>query len=156
MKNSTKTYLLLFAVLSIWGTIAFKAIAGLNPIAPEAKEEGSATFFVPSHNLEMDTFSIQKTERDPFLGSFATTKKHKTTSPKSNSISKKIDDNPSISYLGSIQKKESQKEIFIIKINNDQYLLKQGETIQNVKLLKGNQSSIIVKNHHKRQTILIE
>lgn len=151
MKNSTKTYLLLFAVLGIWGTIAFKAIAGLRPNAPLAKEVGSANVFKPKENLEMDTFSIRKVERDPFLGSFNTSNKKRTKAKKS--IKKKVKKAPSIQFIGLIKNQKADKEIFIVKIKQEQYLLKLGETVEGVKLISGNPKNIIVSCENIKHTI---
>ena len=153
MKISTKTYLLLFTALGIWGTLAFKAIAGLKPNTQATKEEVSANFIKPTLNQDLDTFSIQKVERDPFLGGFVKARKKKKLEPGKKTVLPKEQFNPAISYLGLIKNNKSRDEIFIIKIDGVQYLMKEGENVNGIKLIKGGYQDIKMK--YKKRTLTI-
>ena len=67
LNNKLKTYLLLATVLIVWGVIALKINTGLQPIDDFKAVEPQNQSFRPVV-LKVDTFSIQKVDRDPFLG----------------------------------------------------------------------------------------
>jgi len=47
LKNKTKTYLLLAAVLGIWGTIGYRIISGASPTISEVKQDNFDMVFNP-------------------------------------------------------------------------------------------------------------
>ncbi|MBV7269070.1 hypothetical protein [Winogradskyella luteola] len=154
MKNKTKTYLLLFAVLSIWGTVAYKILNGLNPEQPQTTMQDFDMAFNPKEQTAIDTFSITTVKRDPFLGTLST----KAQTPKQTKNVKTVTSNvvmPIITYGGLIQKQNSKTKVFVVNINNKQFLLKQGETVNDVKLVSGNKKSIVIRFNGKNQTINI-
>lgn len=152
MKNKTKTYILLTAVLGIWGTVAYKIVNGISPDQPEVTKQNFDVAFNPKQQKLIDTFSIKPVARDPFLGTLSTKKKILKQTKK---IKAAVPDvkMPTITYGGLIQRQQSKAKIFVVNINNKQYLLKQGQTTANVKLVKGSKSSIVVRFNGKNQTI---
>jgi len=150
LKNKTKTYILLAAVIGLWGYIGFKIINAINPEVPETNEQKLTVAFNPNKNQKTDTFSIQKATKDPFLGTLTSTKKVKKSNV--NSIKKTEPESmPTITYGGIV--KQSTQQVFIVNIDNKQYLLKKGQTVKKVKLIKGNTKEIIVSVNNKRLTI---
>lgn len=153
MKNKTKTYLLLVAVFGLWGTIGYKIINGVNPEAPQVATQEYDKTFKPKITTKIDTFSIQKVERDPFLGTLSSNKKAKITSKKTKP---KVDDNkaiPNITFSGIIKKQNTTDQVFVLNINNKQHLLKKGQVLDSVTLISGNTKEIIVRYKNKSQTI---
>ena len=149
--KKTKTYILLIAVIAIWGTFAYKIIAGMSPNDHKQPELATLKTFTPNNESSMDTFSIEPLEKDPFLGTFTrkkTVRKFTKKRDKLDSISS------TISYSGMVKKQESRQQIFILNINNQQYLLKKGQTILNVKLIYGNSKKVVILSNGKRQSIL--
>ena len=149
MKNKTKIYILLTLVLSIWGVIGHKIISAVNPASPEIIQQNFDTSFNPKTNTEIDTFSIKPSERDPFLGTLYIKKK---------SIQKKIKPKElfvwlPIVYHGNISKQDSKTKVFIISIDNEQHLMTLGQVIKGVKLIRGNNSNIIVSYKGVRKTM---
>jgi len=140
-------------VLGIWGTIAYKIINGISSEKPGIIAQNFDTTFNPKTKKVMDTFSISAVERDPFLGTLST--KSQVTKKKSGNRSAKDTSTPSlnITYGGLIQKQNSKAKVFVVNINNQQYLLKKGQTINDVKLINGNKESIVVRFNGKSQTI---
>lgn len=151
LKNKTKTYLLLVVVLGIWGVIGYKIWSGFNTEVPEAKQQEFAVSFNPKTNTVIDTFSVQTAERDPFLGTLTLQKLKKTNTTKS-----KKQDNfvwLPISYQGLVKKQDSKEEVFIVNIRGKQYVLKLGQKIDSVTLVKGNIKNIVVRYKNKQKTI---
>ncbi len=140
MTKKTKTYILLAAVLSIWGLIGYKIIFAVNPSASTVPETQVDVAFKPEQHKVIDTFSIHTAERDPFLGTLLVKKVKKAKVSKA----AKVDWIP-VQYHGSITKNDKNSKIFIVSINNTQYLMKKGQVIHDVKLVKGNDTGVTMR-----------
>ena len=140
------------AVLGIWGTVGYKIINGLNSDELVASEEIQNVKFTPKTIAEADTFFIHDVDRDPFLGTLA---KKKTNNNTKSSIKVVQPQTPSIaiSYGGMIKKQKTKDQVFVVNINNKQYLLKKGQVVDSVKLVRGNAKEIIINYNKKSQTI---
>lgn len=156
MNNKKKTYLLLAAVIGIWGVAGYKMFSAINPETPKVNLDHSAIHFNPKQIAPADTFSITVAERDPFLGTF--TRPKTKTVPKKTTVKKvKIAPRmPSISYVGIIKKQESNQGIFVVNIDSNQHLLRKGEVADSVKLLSGTVKEIVVLVNKKKITIPIQ
>lgn len=104
MKNKTKTYLLLVTVLAIWGVIGFKMVATLNPDTPKVTRQDDMVLFSPKSKMANDTFSIQLSERDPFLGTLHIKKKPEISQ-------KKITQKDTIVWILSYIMEQSQNKV---------------------------------------------
>lgn len=153
MKNKTKTYLLLAAVLCIWGVIGYKIINGLNPEEPQVVAQEYDKTFKPKTIAEIDTFSIKNVERDPFLGTLSSNKKTNFTSKNTKTKVDNIKTIPNIIFGGLIKKQNTTDQVFVLNINNKQHLLKKGQTADSVRLISGNTKEIVVRYQNKSQTI---
>lgn len=128
---------------------------GINPETQDFIVQNSQLAFNPKAIVKADTFSVKTVMRDPFLGTLTATKTNKKKKIK---ITKPVDTLKTlkITYSGLIKKQQSSAPIFIINIENNQYLFKKMQTIENVKLLKGNTKEIVVLVNNKLQTITIK
>jgi len=148
MQNKTKTYILLAFVLGIWGVIGCKIMSTLNPETPEIVSTAFNASFTPKTTTTLDTFSIQTTERDPFLG---------TLNIKKKSVTKKIKKLEivwiPILYHGSVTKQASKDKVFVVSIGDEQILMKGGETNKEVTLIKGTTNEITMAYKGDRKTI---
>ncbi len=139
MQNKTKTYILLAFVLGIWGVIGYKIISPINPAVPNMANSEFNKSFTPKVNTVLDTFSIQTTDRDPFLGTLNTKKK---------SVIKKIKKPETvwvtILYHGSVNRQASENKVFVVSINGEQHLMKTGQTINDIKLISGTTKEITI------------
>ncbi len=145
----TKTYILLALVLSIWGIISFKIVSVVNPSTPEVLQQHYNMAFKPKFNKTIDTFSIQTVNRDPFLGTLLIREK-----PKTKNLKTKMDLVwLPIVYHGIISKQNSKAKVFIVSINGQQYLVKSGQVISEITLIRGNSKSILVSYKGVRKTI---
>ncbi|NQX85436.1 MAG: hypothetical protein HRT67_05965 [Flavobacteriaceae bacterium] len=125
-------------------------MAGLNPDVSQINNQEFDAAFNPKPQKGIDTFSISDIARDPFLGTLASLKKVSNTNTTLNTIP---DVMPDISYGGLIQKKGSKSKVYVVNINNQQYLLKQGQSVNDVKLLKGDKTAIIIRFKRRNYTV---
>lgn len=141
LNKKIKTYLLLGLVLVIWGILAYRVTLSINPKIPEVKTQNTVTKFKPQNSLGLDTFSIQTTKRDPFLGVLSAVGKPKkaTLKPPKNITW------PKIRYDGMVKKEQPLSEIFVVSINTNQYLLKRGQIADSITLVSGTPKSITIK-----------
>jgi len=156
LDKKKKTYLLLVAVLGLWGTIGYQVISALDPEESEVVAENISIDFSPE-KTKVDTFSITKTERDPFLGKL--TRNTPKTKKSQNRNAKKPDlENPwpQIQYQGVVKKQGANSQIFIITINQQQYLLKRNQELEGIKLLKGNSKEIQVYYSKESKTFSVQ
>ena len=145
--------MLLIAVISIWGIIGYKIINGLSPDEPQANIQEFEATFKPEAINKVKSFSIQKVERDPFLGTLASNNKKKKASTLKPNMQKAIKNSPLITYAGLVKKQDASNQVFVVNINNNQYLLKKGQIADSVKLIRGNTKEIVVSYNNKLQTI---
>ncbi|MDB9954030.1 hypothetical protein OAD49_00525 [Flavobacteriaceae bacterium] len=150
MNKKKKTYLLITAVLIVWGVIAIKINNALQSKVLQEVEAVQNQSFEPSFHIEIDSFSIQKIDRDPFLGTFTKppkkVKKPLRPPPKPKSLKQ-------ITYAGIVQKTHSKTPVFVVNINNRQYIFKKGQTVDSVTLVRGNSNEIVVRYNRQLQTV---
>ncbi|WP_298341162.1 hypothetical protein [uncultured Algibacter sp.] len=150
MKSKTKTYLLLVLVLAIWGAIGYQIVSAVNPEKEKVVNQDFAIAFNPKAETEVDTFSIQTADRDPFLG----TRLVKQTSK---STLSKLKQQPvvwkPITYHGNISNQNKKAVVYVISIEGSQYLMKIGQVVKNIKLIKGTSKHVQLRYKGKIKTI---
>ncbi len=155
MKNKKNIYLLVPAVLLIWGIVGYKIYASLNSTNEVAIVDNNAIEFKPEVIKDVEKFSISANYRDPFLGKLVN-----NTKKTSNSVKKKVKPIvifPEITYNGMVSPKETDREaLFLITINNKQQFLSVGKQIDGVRLLNGNSKEIIIGFQNNKKTISIK
>jgi len=154
LNNKLKIYALLVLVLGIWGTVAFKIVNGLEPNLPVAEPIVMDVGFKPIALDEIDTFAIQIPDRDPFLGTL--TARAKKTSREPVTSSKKDSYFPNVRFKGMVQNQQSADKVFVFQIKNKQFLLKQGQVMDSVKLVSGNSKTVTVQYKAQRKTLTLE
>jgi hypothetical protein len=161
MKNKKLTYLLIFIVLVVWGLILHRVFAATSgnedeglPLAVTPAKEAYNDFEIPK-----DTTRLLLNYRDPFgLVKFKDTVALKTVVHKDLIRLKVI---PAINwnfiqYSGYIRNPSSKKLIALLTINGKNEMLSEGETIDQVKLIKNLRDSIRVSFNGKTKYILLK
>lgn len=142
MKKKQKTYVLLTAVLFIWGAIGFQFFKRLYPATTEITATSVINTFKKREIQQVVFYSLQQEYRDPFLGGYPkpkrVTKKVKKVTSKPEVIF------PKITYNGIIQGRKSSAS-FIITINGKQEILEKGDITNEVTLVKGNGEEITIR-----------
>lgn len=139
LKNNYKTYTLLGLVIIVWSILLYRLVVAVKPTEFKQNDSTLVDFFIPEKNIKRDTFSIQTVNRDPFLGTLHKPKKvikRKTNKPK-----KEIQW-PQINYNGVIENNNNKQQIFVITTQQKQYLVKKGQSFEEIKLVKGNKTKI--------------
>ncbi|MEP3208641.1 MAG: hypothetical protein ABJN95_05605 [Maribacter sp.] len=153
MHKNTKTYLLLTAVLLIWGIIGYKVFSGNSDVTEaEASFKKSPLRSLPTQ--VKDTFSILTDYRDPFLGTFPKKKVKKTK--RTSKLKKTAEPEIKIQFTGLVTDKNSKQRIFFVNINGQQHLMSVKDEIQKVQLLSGTSTSIRVRANGKTRIIDIQ
>lgn len=143
MKGKTKTYLLLGAVLIIWGILGFKVVATLSPKPPIETAPDLKVAFRPNYAHNLDTFSIRPPDRDPFLGTLTRPKQITTSAlPRKNQAVDTV--YVPVTYHGTVSQQHGQIRVFVVSIEGQQYLLKKGQETLGVTLIRGDDTHIVV------------
>lgn len=153
LNKKTKTYLLLGAVIIIWSSIVFKFFSGYNPEVVSVEQQDLATNFKPILK-KVDTFSVQEIPRDPFLGTIS---KKRTSSI--STVTRKAKDTlqiPKMVYLGLLKKQQSKNQIFVLNIDNEQFIVKKGQVVKKVKVIQADTKKMIVSYNNKAITLPIQ
>lgn len=138
------------AVLAVWGTIGFKIINGLNPDTGPSNNPPPITEFSPKPVTETDTFSIALLDRDPFLGTLVNPKKITSVKKQQKAVQTPL---PPIVYGGLIKSKKDRSQIFVLTINGTQHLMRKGQTISEVKLIRGDEKLVLINYKGTSHTI---
>ncbi len=143
--------MLLIVVIMVWGAIGFKIWSGLNNHVAEQIVQNSIEEFSPKNTIVADAFSIQEVSRDPFLGTI----KRKASTPKKRIFKQPIEWIP-IVYKGLIKNTKTKQQVYVVQINNMEHLLKRGNVIEGVTLIKGDSKNIVVGYKGAQKTIEIK
>jgi hypothetical protein len=149
MNKKNRTYILIIAVVAVWGTIGFKIYSNLNPSMPKAKAVGEIQF-KRIEKKASEKIEIQPNYRDPFLGKLYKEKKRTVKTKKI--VHKDPVQFPPINFIGLI---EGKSVSYIIQINNQQEIFKLGQTFQGVTLKSAKSKEVTVKYKGKSKTILL-
>ena len=151
MKKQQKTYILLIAVLVIWGIIGYQIYIRLNPPAPELNIAKLNTNFVRQQTIQSSFYELKTSYRDPFLGGFPKKKrivKKKKVIPKA----KPTIPFPNVVYNGIIEGNSSTA--YILTINGRQEIVKLGQEVQKITLTKATKKEVVVQFEGISKTIL--
>mgnify|MGYP006921595930 CR=1 FL=1 len=157
MKNKKNIYILLPAVILIWGVLIYKIIRGLNPSLSFAQSAVISKTFKPEKLKESQSFTIRADYRDPFLGT--TEKKKKKIITKKKNIATVKDESipfPQIIFKGVVTPKGNNEEVFLIIVNGQQHLFKKKSTYDGVTLLLGNNKQVTLQFQDQKQSFPLE
>ena len=141
LKGKTGTYILLTLVALLWGVLIYKFASDItdDPLTPQKLEVGE--FKAPKASTK-EPIILHPVERDPFLGTYYTPKSNSKKNEKSKP--KDIDTAwPQIKYKGRV--KGERKSSYVIQINNQDYIMERGETINDVTLVRASSTSVSIK-----------
>lgn len=158
MKNKKRIYLLLALVIAIWGMIIYQFL-GYSTASTEDIPTQNFSLLPEINYTEPDTTAIHIDYRDPFSGKLDQ-KNEKPVAIVSNgnkNYATKIDEEKEtvINYKGIVSDLNDKIKVFMIIIDGNTYLMKQGDVEEDVKLIKGNRESITIKHRGKLNTIAI-
>ncbi|MDC8005217.1 hypothetical protein POV27_14240 [Aureisphaera galaxeae] len=153
MKNKKNIRILLPLVVAIWALLIYKMVDAFSDDSNPVAQTQIGSFKAPDIKPK-EEFSLLAVESDPFLGTVYK-KKRKKTSGATSSAPKKDIAWPTIQYLGLVADGGSSDKVFIISINGQQQLIRSGETLENVKVIRGNKEKITLRFEGQTQEFSI-
>jgi hypothetical protein len=138
MKNKKLLYLLVPAVLLIWGGLFFRIYNRMNATAPAVeafRNQGDSM----SYQGMNDTFSIAPNYRDPFLhknASFRESDAKHVLKQKPKPAPEQNVKWPIVLYYGMIKNQESNKQLVLVQVDGVSHRLKPGDRIGGLELKK--------------------
>ena len=161
MKNKKTIYILLSIVLLIWGAVMYQFFSFST--TEELQTTTSNEFiFKPIAIKERDTVAINVNYRDPFLGKMYSEKGNGTiTKKKATNLKKapKIVEPivwPAIVYKGIVSDTKEKNKVFMLIINGQTFLMRKGETENEILLKEGDRESVYVKYKGNLNLILLQ
>lgn len=141
MSNNKKSLYFLFpVVIIIWG-IAIWKIFGSFSDEPPARQTPSIVINKPEKMVKKDTFSLLSLEGDPFLGLIY----KKPGKPVKARVIPPIEiEWPVIKYLGLVSDAKISSKIYVLRINDQQYLMEAGNEEEGVKLIRDKKGLLIM------------
>ncbi len=133
-------YLLLPVTILVWGFIVYRILNNMHT------ETGASSFVsnvtIAANESLSDTFSIEPSYRDPFLGrsiqrdEYSTNEPAKAKAPAPAPVFKIPTPWPVIVYGGIIKNQKLKREMVLLQIDGQDYMLQSGETVKGIQLLK--------------------
>ncbi len=146
MKNKKNIKILVPIVVLIWGLVIYNIVDAFSSEDMAMLKNTASTFKAPEVHKK-EAFALLPIARDPFLGTMYHKPKAKKTTRKT--IRQEIVW-PSIKYEGFISGTSKKTSVYLLNINGQQHLVKKGDTLQNIKVIRGNQENLKLK--YKGQT----
>lgn len=147
-------YILIPATFVVWGLIIYRIIHGMN--SENDTPVSYAISAVAKTEIVADTFSINPVYRDPFLGKRVERRTEPET-PKPKAVVQpavvQAIQWPAVVYGGMIKNQKLNKEMIMVQIDGQEYIMKKGETINGVTLKTAFKDSIEV-NFSKEKKII--
>ncbi len=153
-KKKNINLILIFLVLVLWGTVAYKSVHRYFFSDTNGKIEFANANKINFYHINKDTFNLKIINRDPFLNKESEVVK---VIPPSSNIRKSIIISkpkiikitevvkwPTLSYYGYLKSKEKTEELILVKINNQLYKLRRNTTINGLVINKVYNDSIEV------------
>lgn len=154
MKNKKSVYVLLPLVLFIWGAVMYQFFS-FSTTEEEVAVPTNEISLKPIQPIKRDSFAINTNYRDPFLGKVYTAKKDSV--PKKKKAVKVVEPLvwPNIQYRGIVSDTKEKSKIFMLVINKKTYLMRKGQTENDVYLKDGDRESVYVKYKGHLDLIMI-
>ncbi len=148
MSKNQKTYLLLLAVLLVWGAVGYRIYLSYNPDQPE-EQSVSPVQFTPIKTEKSLAYTITPDYRDPFLGKIY---KKKVAVKKAKTALKPVVTFPNITYHGVIK---GEKKAYIISIDGKQEIFQLKQAFKGVLLVKASDKEVSLKYQGEVKKYLI-
>ncbi|OFY88368.1 MAG: hypothetical protein A3K10_11885 [Bacteroidetes bacterium RIFCSPLOWO2_12_FULL_31_6] len=158
MKNNKAiTYILILAVVAVWGWVIYNIIKKQGPI-DNTNLAFDNNLKTDSSNAQLDTFSLFADYRDPFVIKYVSMNLAQDLNLEEEKIKeikvKPIIEWPSIKYGGTVKNNHSERKLALINIAEQNHLLGIGDTAQEVKVYGIYPDSLILLYKNDKKTIV--
>ncbi|HNU34432.1 MAG TPA: hypothetical protein PKN75_12670 [Bacteroidia bacterium] len=149
MKNKKAVFILLPAVLVLWGIVFYRIYNAVNPTENVYVISKSVDAPNQTSLITTDTFQLINNYPDPFMKTVLVSRSKINRSSKVSNVRSKAAVNsnivfPTIIYNGIIKNNNSKKVFAMLNVNGKDYLLQQGNNVENLKLIKINPDSVLM------------
>lgn len=155
MKKKKTLYMMLPLVILVWGFVCYQLFSSFFTTPNYAKSEVKQLIEIAE--IEKEAFVIVANYRDPFLGKQAKSKVINTSvvaakTSKSSPV-KMTKIWPSIRYKGMIKNNNSDRRVGIFEVNGKEYLIKEKESVSDIKFLSITKHEVTVEFQKEKKTI---
>jgi len=149
MKSKKNLYILLAAVVIIWGLIIYRIIANVS-FSADIPQNFSSTIQPINEQIKLDSFSIQANYRDPFLGKYI---KKEVKKPVAKTGVKKVVKQPvlniispkyNVRYKGIIANKNAKNSLAVLTIDGKELLMQKSDKYKDLTLLSIAKDSVLI------------
>ncbi|WP_299676101.1 hypothetical protein [uncultured Dokdonia sp.] len=156
MNKKKRTRYLLIAVVIIYGAVIARFYMLSNDGDYILPTNDLVASFKPVTYHVKENFTINNNYRDPFLGTLVRNNKNTSNTSRKGTTDNKEDTYfPAITYLGIISDVGSSKKVMSLRINSEEYVIKEGNTVDSIQIISGNTKSVLVSYKGKRKRITI-
>ena len=156
MKSKKNVYVLLAAVIFIWGVVLFKVFAAFHSSEVVIIKKSKTTQFIPEKIKPRERKELNANYRDPFLGTFISEKKEQKITAVVDKTPLEEIEFPMVEYKGNFSGSNKSDMVFLLTINGVREMFKLKETHQEVKLLHGDKVKVVVKYRTEKRTIQLQ
>lgn len=156
MKSKTTLWILIPAVLGIWGAIGWQVYAAMKGDEDNAAPKVISTETGENKQIVPDTFSLLLDYPDPFAAQ--NTKPKANVKPQSQITQPKITTPvpeqtqwPNIVYSGLVKQPSSGKMLGFMSVNGVSYFVKEGDEVGGVRVINIAASKVIVEFNKTRR-----
>lgn len=138
--NKRSLYFLFPVVVIIWGIAIWKLLESFSD-DPPARQTPAMVINKPIKMIRKDTFSLLTLESDPFLGLVY----KKPGRPVKSRVIPPIEiEWPVIKYLGLVSDAKISSKIYVLRINEQQYLMEPGSEEEGVSLIRDKKGLLLM------------
>lgn len=158
MKSKTTLWILIPAVLGIWGAIGWQVYAAMKGDEDNAAPKVISTETGENKTIVPDTFSLLLDYPDPFAAQNTKPKVNvkqpsQTTQPKTTAPVPEQTQWPNIVYSGLVKQPSSGKMLGFLSVNGVSYFVKEGDEVGGVRVESLNNSSVSVRYMNQTNVI---
>lgn len=150
-------YILMPIVILVWGFVFYQLYGYFFSTPSYANTEEKTIINIDE--IKKDTFSIVANYRDPFLSQKKIQTTNHQVAVKTNGLTTKKNSAPtvlklpSIQYKGMIKNNNSEKRVAIVNIDGKERIVKEGTTLNELKVVKIEKETITVSFQDEQKTI---
>lgn len=163
MKNKKLNYILIPLVIIVWGAIIYRIFNTVGNEPLTYTNQGQMQLNSGNDKEAVDTFRLMLNYRDPFLG-----KMQNNENPSHGAVAKPVTKKapapvvstntqsvvwPSITYGGMIKNQNANKQFVFVQINGNVNIMKAGDVVNSVELLRITTDSIEVSFQNQKKYI---
>lgn len=158
MKSKTTLWILIPAVLGIWGAIGWQVYVAMKGDDDNAAPKVISSETAVNNQIVPDTFSLLLDYPDPFTAQSAKPKANvkqqsQTAQTKTTAPVPEQTQWPSIVYSGLVKQPSSGKMLGFLSVNGVSYFVKEGDEVGGVRVEELNNSSVSVR-YGKRTNVI--